>query len=239
VGSIPITRSNQRVMLTTNPIRQVNEWEIASIRECDLEAEAATLYSAALPYHNFQHVLTTLAAAEKIIRRCVVEDIRVDWHVVYYALLFHDAGYHEDHQKLGHVSKEAYSAELARDCLARRKILARVIKKVVAAILSTHRDARFVTAEQKAVRAADLSGLAAEYPTFRDNTARLKQEYEMLTGVSMAWSDWAQRVIETVRHYLRQEIRLTSYFVNDHGESAFHVSAEANLRRLQREFIAT
>lgn len=211
------------------------DWNIASIREGDLEAEAAALYSTSLPYHNFQHVLATLAAAERIIARCIEEGIRVDAKVVYYALLFHDAGYHQDHRRLGHPSKESYSAELARECLIRRKTLTTVIKKVVAAILSTQREARFVTAEQKVVRAADLAGLAADFATFRCNTERLKQEYELLTGSQLTWLEWRHRADDVIQYYLGQEIRLTSYFASVNGESAFHTAVRENLSRLQQE----
>lgn len=210
-------------------------WKIESIRDRDLEADAASLYSDALPYHNFTHALSTIKSAERIIRRCMAEGIRVDPQVVYYALLFHDAGYHENHRSLGYASKEEYSVDLARKCLRERKIQTQTIKKVAGAILSTQRDARFVTAEQKAVRAADLAGLAADYRTFRENARKLKDEHEMLFGQRVAWCDWVARVADTVRFYLAQEIRLTSYYSDESGESAFHHAAQENVRRLVAE----
>lgn len=211
----------------------MSDWKIASIRESDIELEAAALYSAALPYHNFEHVITTLGAAERILGRCADEGIRVDPKIVYYALLFHDAGYQQDHLVLGHASKEAYSATLSHECLARRKLKPRVLKKVEGAILSTQREARFVSAEQKAVRAADLSGLAADYDVFLANTIRLWAEYEMLTRHRIGWAEWVRRATDIIGFYLAQEIRLTSYFVNKDGESAFHASVRANLERLR------
>jgi predicted metal-dependent HD superfamily phosphohydrolase len=234
VGSIPITRSNREQPKTT--AGPVSDWSIASIREGDLEAEAAALYSAELPYHNFEHILITFESAERIIRHCIDEGVRVDAKIVYYALLFHDAGYHENHIARGFATKEAYSAELARAALLRRQVPTTVIGKVVAAILSTERDASFVSAEQKAVRAADLSGLAADYAVFLDNTERLKQEFDLSRGASSTWAEWLPRVKETVEHYLAQEIRLTSYFCNGDGESEFHRAARDNLARLQQEF---
>ena len=75
-------------------------------RDAALEERAASLYSDTLAYHNFEHIRETLAAAEVIIERCAAENIRIDSAVVYYALLFHDAGYAEDHVALGHRSKE-------------------------------------------------------------------------------------------------------------------------------------
>ncbi len=213
----------------------MEDWQIASLRDSDLEIEAAALYRAALPYHNFQHVLATLSAAEEIIRHCIKERLQLDPKVVYYALLFHDAGYHEDYGRLGRPTKEAHSAELARECLGRRKVATGVIDKVVTAILSTHCVAEFITAEQKAVRAADLFGLAADYATFRENTVHLKQEFEMLTQSQLTWPEWVQKASDVIRRYLSREIQLTKYFVNDGAGSSFYLAVSANLQRLQQE----
>jgi len=213
----------------------VTEADIAIIREHDLELEVATLYSEALPYHNFRHVLTTVEAAQEILARCAHEGIRVDSRIVYYALLFHDAGYQHDHRALGHASKEHYSVLLALDCLKRHRHGERVLKKVESAILSTMRTGSFVTAEQKVVRAADLSGLASTYDDFLRNTKCLWDECAILTGQRMSWADWIRETTETVQFYLSQEIRLTSYFMDHEGESAFHARVRANLDRLQRE----
>jgi len=212
---------------------------ISEIRNFDLEAQVKPLYSADLPYHNFQHALDTINAAEHITRRCLEEGIRVDHRVVYYALLFHDGGFSEDHLGLGFETKEAYSADIAANMLERIGIGRKIIEKVVAAILSTHKDASFVTVEQKAVRAADLSGLAAPYDVFRENTVNLKLEHQYFTGENLTWPQWVKSANRTIRFYLSQENRLTSYFVNEHGESAFHQAVRENLERLVAEMDET
>lgn len=208
---------------------------IQEIRDPGLEAQVEPLYSAGLPYHNFQHAIDTINAAEHITRRCMEEGIRVDHEVVYYALLFHDAGFRENHVALGFATKEAYSADLATLQLGARDVLRRTIDKVVAAILSTHKEASFVTVEQKTVRAADLSGLAADYDTFVKNSADLKTEHEMFNSTILTWREWVNHTSGTIRFYLSQEIRLTSYFVNEMGESAFHQAVRMNLERLVAE----
>ncbi len=205
---------------------------ISKIRDLSLEKEVERLYSAELAYHNFQHAIDTISAAEHITSRCIEEGIRVDHRVVYFALLFHDAGFREDHSALGFSTKEAYSADLAANRLGERGESQRTVDKVVAAILSTHRDANFVTVEQKAVRAADLSGLAAEYEIFLKNSKDLKVEYELLNGTSISWGSWIDIVRTSVQFYLSQEIRLTSYYVNEHGESSFHQAVRQNLERI-------
>ena len=205
------------------------------VREPDVEAAVRPLYSEALPYHNFGHVQDTVAAGTAILRRCASEGIRVDARIVYYALLFHDAGYQEDHQRLGFASKEAYSAQLAADYFTAREAGPAMVQKIIDAIMATERDARFVTAEQKAVRAADLAGLAADYATFRINTVNLWKEHALLSGTGMSWEAWVQDVGRVLKHYLAQEIRLTSYYNDDDGESAFHRAVLRNLAALRED----
>lgn len=208
---------------------------IAALRDPDLESEVAGLYSTELAYHNFEHALETLNAADEIVQKCIDEGIRVDAQIVYYALLFHDAGFLDDHHALGFATKEAYSADLAATHLARRQVARNTIDKVVAAILSTHKDASFITAEQKAVRAADLSGLAADYERFARNSANLKAEYELLNGKHLDWPKWVENASATIRFYLSQEIRLTTYFSDGEGRSRFHNAVQKNLDRLIAE----
>jgi HD superfamily phosphodiesterase len=199
------------------------------IRKPHLEQVAAELYSDQMPYHNFNHVLRTLAAGEVLVERCLKERIPIDGEVVYYAILFHDAGYYEDHINKGFTTKEEYSAHLAAQCLRAEDIPEDTIKRVVAAILSTERDAQFTSNEEKAVRVADLAGLASDYKTFRSDVEKLCQEDEMLTGRKVAWDEWKTSIEETIRFYLRQEIRLTQ------PDALFYAQANQNLSRLLSE----
>lgn len=200
-----------------------------------LEERSAVLYSDALPYHNFAHIQDTLTAAETILARCQDENIRTDAEVVYYALLFHDAGYQENHLARGYHSKESYSAALASAVLTEFAVPPSQIDQCTAAILATERDGKFISAEQKAVRAADLSGLAADYAVFLDSSLKLKREHELLHGKFLEWADWQAVSDEVLRHYLGQEIRLTSYFHDENGESTFHARVRDNLERLLAE----
>jgi predicted metal-dependent HD superfamily phosphohydrolase len=199
------------------------------IRKPHLEQVAAELYSDQMPYHNFSHVLGTLAAAELLVERCLKEGVPINGEVVYYALLFHDAGYHENHISKGFTSKEKYSAHLAVQCLRTEAVPEDTIKRAVAAILSTERDAQPTSNEEKAVRAADLAGLASNYTTFRSDVEKLRQECEMLTGRKVAWDEWKTSTEETIRFYLSQEIRLPQ------PDDLYYAQASHNLSRLLSE----
>jgi predicted metal-dependent HD superfamily phosphohydrolase len=205
------------------------------IRNAHLEKVAAELYSDEMPYHNFVHILGTLAAGEKLVDRCLAEGVSINAEVVYYALLFHDAGYHENHINKGFTTKEEYSAHLADQCLRAEAIPEDTIERIAAAILSTQRDAKFTSNEEKAVRAADLAGLAGDYKTFRSNAEKLRQEEETLTGRKVAWDEWKIAVKETVSFYLSQEIRFTQSDTCANHAARFYTRAKQNLSRLLGE----
>src|SRR3984893_9802882 len=204
------------------------------IRNVQLEQVAAELYSDQMPYHNFNHVLRTLAAGEVLVERCLREGVPINGEVVYCALLFHDAGYHEDHISKGFTSKEQYSAHLAVQCSRAEAIPEDTIKRVVAAILSTERDAPFTSNEEKAVRAADLAGLASDYKTFRADVENLRQESEMLTGRKVAWDEWKRSTAETIRFYL-SPVGLALPEACADNAATFYAQAHQNLSRLLSE----
>lgn len=202
------------------------------MNKVNIEKAAAALYNAGLPYHNFEHVKDTLQASEKIIRQCQQEGIDVDEEVVYYALLFHDAGYHEDHLQKGLTSKEAYSAKLAGDVLSGFHFSQPVIAKIQQAILATHMHARCLSNEDKAVRAADLDGLAADYTVFKSNAIKLRKEAEYLTGAVLPWEEYTRQVSHILNEFLKEELKLTKDYYDECGKSLFHQKAQANISRL-------
>jgi predicted metal-dependent HD superfamily phosphohydrolase len=205
------------------------------IRNPHLEKVAAKLYSDRMPYHNFDHALNTLAAGAVLVERCHNEGLPINVEAVYYALLFHDAGYHESHVSKGFTSKEEYSAHLAIQSLRGEAVSEDTIKTVAAAILSTQRDAKFTSIEEKVVRAADLTGLASDYKTFRSSVEKLRQEDEMLTGRKVAWDDWKASVKETISIYLSQEIRFTESAACMDNVAIFYTKANQNLSRFLSE----
>ena len=123
--------------------------EIVFERDFKLETVAKTHYEPKLPYHNFEHILNTLAFGNKILKDCYRENVVLNKNIVYLAILFHDAGYSKDHTCLGFETKEKYSADLAEYVLLREKYSPTEIESVKEAILSTEKNATCKTAEQQ------------------------------------------------------------------------------------------
>lgn len=200
-----------------------------------VEEAAAALYDPALPYHNFQHAVSVAEEGRRIVGRCRAAGITIDADVVHYACLLHDAGYREDHTAHGFASKEAYSAHLAADVLDRCGVDRRVASAVGEAILSTHCDAHCASVEARAVRAADLSGLAGDFTNFRDDAVKLKREHELITGESVPWDIWREDACHRIAAFLRERLDLTPSDVDSSGESVLTVRARANVARLLAE----
>ena len=197
-----------------------------------IEKIASQMYDAKMPYHNFGHAITVTRFSEGIIDKCRREGVSLDEKVVYYALIFHDAGYHEDHIALGFESKEAYSADLAQHALRDYGVDEETIKKVESAILCTHVNASCSSNEDIAVRASDLSGLTADYEVFKLNAIRLKEEHELMHNETVSWEKWKLGVKENLGLFLREELKLTSDYYDKDGNSVFHIQTRENVDTL-------
>ena len=198
-----------------------------------IEEIAKTYYDPGLPYHNFNHIGRVMAGADRILIRCRATKLPVNEDIVYYAVLFHDAGYRENHTGKGFATKEAYSAQIAERVLSEKGVDPTIIPSVKEAILGTQRDATLHTIEQKIVRAADLSAMASDYRGFRKDAEDLRTEYEILNGKKMSTPEWKQMVASHVEFYLSQIIHITSS--ESSNTSEFHIYAKDNLERLLKE----
>ncbi len=197
--------------------------------------KAESLYDPKLAYHNFNHIHYVFAAADDIIERCRRNRVELDENVVYLALLFHDAGFIEDHVAMGFNSKEAYSARIAERILDEHDYEEEFIRKVSQAIIKTHCDERCDTNEDRAVKRADLSGLADSYQVFLDNAILLKQEYELLHGRKISWDDWKTQAIDRLLLFLSDTLELTDEEFDGNGESLFQRAVTANIERFRNE----
>jgi len=204
-------------------------------RQYRLETQVQALYDPILPYHNFNHILSTLEFAENIVKDCLKQNININPEIVYLAVLFHDAGYYKNHADLGFKTKEAYSAELAGEVLSQYHYSESDIGRIKEAILSTEKNATFETPEQKAVRAADLAGMADSYSFFLTNNLRLKAEYELLNNSSLSWDNWKKASTNLVEEFVSSEIYLTDYFRKRGETSPFEDAVRKNLTELSLE----
>lgn len=205
------------------------------MRDVQMEKVAAQFYNPELPYHNFGHITQALDAGEEILDRCQERGVNLDEAVVYYAILFHDAGYHENHGAKGFTHKEEYSAQIAAQALTRKGLADATLAKIQQAILATRKGCEVAsTNEIKAVRAADLFQLAADFPTFRTNTVNLWREYEMMSGKRIPWLQWREKVEPDVEYYLKGNL-----FVEPAGspeeENGFLTRARRNLAALKAD----
>ncbi len=197
--------------------------------------EAESLYDPRLAYHKFDHIRMVFGEADRILQRCKKHNIEVDENVVYLALLFHDAGFIENHALKGFESKEAYSADLAGQILPKHNYPDETVRQVQQAIMCTHCDHRCQSNEDKVVKAADLAGLAADFDFFLKNTVRLRAEYEMFNQSEIEWEHWKQLAIDRLRIFIEDEMELTDEEFDENGNSLFKLAVAENIQRLQEE----
>ena len=96
-------------------------------------------------------------------------------------------------------------------------------------------DATCTSIEEKIVRAADLSELAADYSVFKKNTLNLKLELEESSDKKVTWDEWKRLAVDTVEQFLREDMEVTSDYYNENGESTFHKNTRANLNSLMAD----
>jgi len=200
-----------------------------SIEQSPIFEAAKKYYDPRLPYHNWDHVMQTVAASREIIQNCLAEGIKVRPYFVYHCDAFHDADYIKDHLSLGFSSKEALSVSIAEYEFRKFNFVESYIAEVKQGIMSTNQTAPFDTIEQKVIRASDLASMAGDYETFKRNNLLLKLETEMLTGNTFTLDEWKERTKNTINFYLSQNIHLTKKYSDKDGNSVFHTNTRKNL----------
>lgn len=204
-------------------------------REPALEQAAAALYDTRLPYHNFSHVLESLAHARILVERCREADMDVEPGIIYPAILFHDAGYQDDHRQHGYESKEQYSAALAGHVLPDYGYGSARIAEIQEAILCTQCGMPCTSIEARIVRAADLSGLAASYHLFLQNAMRLWREEIILSKKDVPWESWRDRAVEMLERFLAEDLGVAPACYASDGQSWLNRHGTENLERFRHE----
>ena len=197
---------------------------------------ARDLYSNRLNYHNFQHIIDTLGNAEIILKQCDEKDILYDKTIICHAILFHDAGFEENHKQNGYDSKEDYSAYLASSILAESGETEQHIDAVVNAILCTKMHATCHSINENIVRAADLSGLASSYSYFKSKSIALYKEREYMTGKAISWEEYKDEVYEIINNFVQFRIELDLDMYSD-GNTVFRQKVFNNLDKLMKDSI--
>lgn len=176
----------------------------------NLTATAANYYEASLPFHNFSHATSAINYGKQIAR---LANSPVNQDVIYYALLFHDAGFKESHEAQGYKTKEAYSAAIAERELAAAGVEAETVAQVVQAILATHINAECHSIEDQIVRLADIGNVGGDYKTFMIENRKAKAEHEQMTGRTIDWIQWRQHTASVLSHFLNPVTELNEAFV--------------------------
>ncbi|MEM6998814.1 MAG: hypothetical protein AAF419_03120 [Pseudomonadota bacterium] len=195
---------------------------------------ARNYYSEALNYHNFQHVLETFTEAKKLLALCDKNSISYDKKIIYHSILFHDAGFEKNHIQKGFESKESYSAYLAKNILTDAGESNNHITAVERAILCTRMNAICHSNNENIVRAADLSGLAANYDYFKKKSKDLYREREFMTGEIITWQKFKDETYQIIRGFLQSKIKLDIELFK-HDNYLFKTKVFYNLNRLMND----
>ena len=207
------------------------------IRDEKAEISARNLYSKKLAFHNFFHVIETLKFANTIINSLAMKLSSISLETIYYALLFHDAGYVENQTCLGYSDKESYSAALAEEYLLGRGMPLAGVSKVTLAIKATHISAECRNLEEEVVRGADISGMAAPYNDFLKMSKAIKAEQEYLIGAKISWADWVRGSEVHLKPYLHEKISCGELFIKSNKPSLFNQRLTSNIKQLKQEIV--
>jgi len=207
------------------------------IRDEKAEVSARKLYSKKLAFHNFFHVIETLKFANQIVHSLVTKLSTLNLETIYYALLFHDAGYIEDQTCLGYADKESYSATLAEEYLLGRGMSPVDVSKVTRAIKATHINAECRNLEEEVVRGADISGMAAPYNEFLEMSRAIRAEQEYLIGAKISWADWVRGSEVHLKPYLYEKISCGELFIKSNEPSLFNQRLTSNIKQLKQEIV--
>ena len=128
-------------------------------------------FSEKICYHNIDHTLDVVEAAEKIGKYCKISN--EDLEIVIIAAWFHDTGYY-----LGCKNHEKSSASIAKDYLMSEHFDSLKIEKVINCILSTKMPQKPSNSLEEIICDADLFHLATE--GFFDKSELLLHEITLL-----------------------------------------------------------
>jgi predicted metal-dependent HD superfamily phosphohydrolase len=185
------------------------------------------------PFHNFRdHILPALESAARFIKALESAGYNVDHDVVVAAVLGHDACYEIHPRDQGLSSKEEVAQHHCKQILRDLGAPEEMVEKVARAIAATHMHYAPVSAEEKILRAIDLSGLNAAHTSFRSGSEKLQIEYQNARDITLSFNEffrWQTAVV--LAEYLLLEIKMTQGATDKAGRSLWHAGVVENIAR--------
>lgn len=198
-------------------------------------ARAAHKPETELPYHNFNHALTTRNVAMQICADLKANGVKIDEDVVEAAALLHDAGFGDVIDPKVFSSKEAYAAGLACDILLFLNVPEEKVVKVANSILSTEVGVTPQSNEAWVIRRADLNNVASTPQNFIKNNLLILDEYKIQSGKFPTLQEWTPICYKILSTYLEDDVIFGDFDKSSNGVSKFTETASNNIKLLLPE----
>jgi len=153
-------------------------------------------FSEDICYHNIDHTIEVVEAAEIIGRNCHISDRELE--IVIVAAWFHDTGYY-----LGCNNHEEVSAQIASEFLLKHGKSKKFIEEIKKCIISTKVPQHPSSLLEKIICDADLYHLATE--KFFEKSELLWKEFSKKdeTVTSESWLNQSRQFIEAHRYHTK------------------------------------
>ncbi|WP_343522107.1 Pycsar system effector family protein [Pedobacter sp.] len=173
-----------------------------------------------LVYHNFEHTLEVVNAAQQIANHYQLNE--QDFFTVTVAAYFHDTGYFED--ALNH---EAKGAELANDFLTKHQVNQEVKDSVRSAILATKIPQNPKNEIDKIICDADLFHLGL--PDFRAKGKLMHKENELIYKKDISKREWRKKDIQFMESH---------HYHTDYASLLLNDQKQKNIEKLKSKLTA-
>ncbi|MEQ8518789.1 MAG: DUF5706 domain-containing protein [Cytophagales bacterium] len=174
-----------------------------------------------LTFHNVQHTLDVVAAAEEICKQVDVSEEEKE--IVMLSAWFHDTGY-----AIAYKGHENESVKIAKDFLETQNYPKNKLDKVIACILSTDYEVAPENKIERILNDADLYHLSTD--KFFEKSDRLREEFRHCK-IKDEFSD-------------REWMEMNLYFISkhnyqtDYGKEKLEKARQANQKRLKKKLKA-
>lgn len=208
--------------------------DASKIEEFSLAAQH--YYSDRLPYHNWSHAVAVMEEVDKLSERLSRRTRRLARGALHIAAAWHDAGFHEDHTKLGFETKEHYSAALAEHYLKAQGADDSTRKVVRVAILGTIHSAERPSINAVILHRADVANIGDTYKNFLAANIKLWHEHSLLNGTPVSWADHQRSSARFVEFSAQESLRELPRLGEPIGQpDSYDTNARRNAQLLLQE----